>query len=83
MEKAVSAADANRKFSKLLRAVREGHTYVVTSHGKAVAKIVPVQKNGSVTRDALRALVKRLRSEPVVDVGRWNRDELYENEPCE
>ena len=35
MEKAVSAADANRKFSKLLRAVREGHSYVVTSHGKA------------------------------------------------
>jgi len=28
MEKAVSAADANRKFSKLLRAVREGHSYM-------------------------------------------------------
>jgi prevent-host-death family protein len=42
MEKPVSAADANRKFSKLLRAVREGQSYVVTSHGKAVAKIVPV-----------------------------------------
>jgi len=46
MEKPVSAADANRKFSKLLRTVREGHSYVVTSHGKAVAKIVPVEKNG-------------------------------------
>ena len=46
MEKAVSAADANRKFSKLLRTIREGHSYVVTSHGKAVAKIVPIDKNG-------------------------------------
>ena len=80
MEKAVSAADANRKFSKLLRSVREGHSYIVTSHGKAVAKIVPVHNDGSVTRGARNALVKRLRSEPVVDVGRWSRDELYENE---
>jgi prevent-host-death family protein len=81
MERAVSAADANRKFSKLLRTVREGHSYIVTSHGKAVAKIVPVQKNGGVTRGARAALVKRLRSEPVVKVGRWSRDELYEDEP--
>ncbi|MBV9518068.1 MAG: type II toxin-antitoxin system prevent-host-death family antitoxin, partial [Hyphomicrobiales bacterium] len=34
MEKAVSAADANRRFSLLLRGVREGHSYVITSHGK-------------------------------------------------
>lgn len=78
MEKPVSAADANRKFSKLLRAVREGQSYVVTSHGKAVAKIVPAEKNGGVTRGARAALLKRLRSEPVVTVGRWSRDELYE-----
>jgi prevent-host-death family protein len=81
MEKPVSAADANRKFSKLLRAVREGHSYVVTSHGKAVAKIVPVEKNGEVARGARTALVKRLRSEPVVRIGRWSRDELYEDKP--
>jgi prevent-host-death family protein len=78
MEKAVSAADANRKFSKLLRTVREGHSYVVTSHGKAVARIVPLQKNGGVTRGARAALVRRLRSESLTKVGRWSRDELYE-----
>ena len=80
MEKAVSAADANRKFSKLLRTIREGHSYVVTSHGKAVAKIVPIEKNGAVTPGARSALLKRLRSEPVVTIGRWSRDELYEDE---
>jgi prevent-host-death family protein len=80
MEKAVSAADANRKFSELLGSVREGHSYVVTSHGKAVAKIVPVDKNSAVMPGARSALLKRLRSEPVVTIGRWNRDELYENE---
>jgi len=81
MEKPVSAADANRKFSKLLQNVGEGHSYVVTSHGKAVAKIVPVEKNGEVARGARTALVKRLRAEPVVTIGRWNRDELYEDKP--
>ena len=80
MEKAVSAADANRKFSKLLRGVREGQSYVVTSHGKAVARIVPVEKNGGVVRGARAALIKRLRSEPVVTIGRWSRDELYEGD---
>ena len=79
MEKPVSAADANRKFSKLLRTIREGHSYVVTSHGKAVAKILPIDKN-PVTPGARSALLKRLRSEPVVTIGRWSRGELYEDE---
>ena len=81
MEKPVTAADANRKFSKLLRAVREGQSYVVTSHGKAVAKIVPAGKNGGVARGARASLVKRLRSEPVVSIGRRTREELYEDKP--
>ena len=79
MEKPVSAADANRKFSKLLRAVREGKSYVVTSHGRAVARIVPAEKESSVARGAKVALLKRLRSERAIKIGRWNRDELYED----
>lgn len=80
MEKAVSAADANRRFSKLLRAVREGQSYLVTAHGKPVARIVPVAGNGGLARAARTSLLKRLRSEPVVTIGRWTRDELYEDE---
>jgi len=79
MEKVVSAADANRKFSKLLRGVREGGSYVVTSHGKAVAKITPAEPGGNVSWAARAALVKRLRSEAVVNIGRWKRSELYED----
>jgi prevent-host-death family protein len=78
MEKAVSAADANRHFSELLRTVREGYSYIVTSHGRAVAKIVPIHKNDGGTRGARAALINRLRSESVVRVGRWSRDELYD-----
>ena len=41
MQRAVSAADANRRFSELLRTVKNGQSVVVTSHGKPVAKLVP------------------------------------------
>jgi prevent-host-death family protein len=37
MEKAVSAAAANRHFSRVLRTVRDGQSYAVTSHGRAKA----------------------------------------------
>jgi len=78
MEKAVSAADANRKFSQILRDVREGQSYVVTSHGKAVARIAPLKEPSRETAKARSFLLARLRSERVVKIGRWTRDELYE-----
>jgi prevent-host-death family protein len=77
MEKAISAADANRKFSELLRHVRDGQTYVVTSHGRPVARIVPLG-DGLVADKARTALFTRLRGEPVSKVGRWKRADLYE-----
>ena len=78
MEKAISAADANRKFSQVLRQVREGQSYVVTSHGRPVARIGPVKAEGSANSGARNSLLNRLRSERVVKVGRWNREDLYE-----
>ena len=77
MEKAISAAEANRKFSQLLREVREGRTYVVTSHGRPVARIAPIAANGCAAK-AKEILLKRLRSQPVIDVGPRTRDELYD-----
>jgi len=80
MDKPVSAVYANRQFSSLLRSVREaGHSYVVTSHGRAVARIVPVDQNASVTSSARAALLERLAHEPVVAAGNWTRDALYED----
>jgi prevent-host-death family protein len=80
MEEAVSAADANRKFSLILRGVRDGRSYVVTSHGRPVARIVPADQHESVVSGARAALLSRLKSQPVVHAGRWTRDELYEDE---
>jgi prevent-host-death family protein len=41
IDRAISAAETNRSFSRLLWEVRDGRSYVVTAHGKPVARIVP------------------------------------------
>lgn len=80
MEETVSAADANRRFSLLLRGVREGRSYVVTSHGKPVARLIPASKYEDVVARARETLLARLEKQPVIQAGRWTRDELYEDE---
>ncbi|HKD05863.1 MAG TPA: type II toxin-antitoxin system prevent-host-death family antitoxin [Bryobacteraceae bacterium] len=79
MDKAVSAADANRRFSELLRTVKEGQSVIVTSHGKPVAKISPVIEDARAAEGARSALFARLRRQRVVNVARWTRDELYDD----
>ncbi len=77
MPSAVSAAEANRLFSRLLRSVREGHTYIITSHGRPVAKLVPITKNADLATAGRTVLFKRLRRERVVRIGHWKREDLY------
>ena len=81
IEKSVSAADANRNFSRIVRSVRAGLTYVVTSHGKPVARISPVGESGNIEASARSALLGRLRRQSVTNAGRWTREELYEDAP--
>jgi prevent-host-death family protein len=80
MEETVSAADANRRFSLILRGVRDGNSYVVTSHGRPVARIVPADKHEGVGSGARAPLLSRLKRQPLVHAGRWTRDELYEGD---
>jgi prevent-host-death family protein len=79
MDKAVSASDANRRFSELLRTVKTGRSVIVTSHGKPVAKITPIVDDERAAEGARSALFTRLRKERAVNVGRWKRDELYDD----
>jgi prevent-host-death family protein len=81
MNKTVSAADANRRFSELLRTVKKGRSVVVTSHGKPVAKISPVVEDDRAAEGARSVLFDRLRRERVVNADRWTRDELYDDAP--
>ncbi len=82
-ETTVPAAEANRNFSRLLRGVREGNSYVVTDHGRPVAKLVPADDREAAEQAArnaaFEALMRRLESQPATNTPRtWTRDELYE-----
>lgn len=78
MDAQVSAADANRRFSELLRRAREGHATVITSHGRPVARLVPMTAEDERIASARRVLFDRLRRTPAIDAPRWTRDELYD-----
>lgn len=78
--KTVTAAEANRQFSAVLREVARGRSVLITSRGKPVATIAPATR----AVDAARALAKsklfeRLQATPPSGIARdWSRDDLYE-----
>ena len=78
MDQLIPAAEANRSFSRLLREVQDGQSFIVTAHGKPVARIVPCTPEGATQTAARERLLQRLTAQPVTDIGPWSRDELYE-----
>lgn len=79
MNRIVTAAEANRDFSKLLKRVKEGDTVVITNHGATIATLAPADADDLAARQkALDALVERLQSQPVKNIGKWTRDEANE-----
>ncbi len=79
MNEKASAEDANRRFSELLRTVKNGRSVVVTSHGKPVARISPMVEDNLVAEGARSVLFARLSRERAVNAGRWTREELYDD----
>lgn len=76
--RSVSAADANREFSKILRTVREGESITVTSHGEPVAVIAPIgELRHPGQARAMSALLARLEAQAPAGIT-WTRDELYD-----
>lgn len=79
----VSATEANRSFSKLLREVARGKRVEITSHGRAVATLAPVEDEAArKVRQlaALKVLKKRWATQDFKVVGPWSREELYERD---
>jgi len=79
----VPAAEANRRFSELLRGVREeGKTFTITSHGRPVAQIsapeAEVDEHEAQRKKAWAEIQERMRTSKGVEVQPWTRDELYE-----
>lgn len=76
MDKAISASEANQRFSELLREVAEGGSFTVTSRGRPVARVLPVDKEGE--KRSVKRLLDRLSRLPVRYSGDWSRADLYE-----
>ncbi len=74
----ISAAEANRQFSKLLRDVKEGESVAITSHGQPVAMMAPFAGGEEAEKlNARSALLRRLERQKPMGIG-WSRDELYD-----
>jgi len=77
--KTVTAAEANRQFSSVLREVAQGERVMVTSRGKPVATIEPVRSGRSARAGAAkRRLLEHLATVKPVGAREWTRDELYD-----
>jgi prevent-host-death family protein len=80
----VSAADANRSFSKLLRLAEQGERIRITSHGRPVAELRPLEPDPEErarfdrARADLQAHWARLAIGGPVTLGLWSRDEIYD-----
>jgi prevent-host-death family protein len=76
--KTVSAADANRQFSSLLRDVATGEVVTILARGKPVATMAPVSAQDGPRQGAKASLLQRLRQQQPTGKRDWNRGELYE-----
>ena len=72
----ITASDANRNFSGLLRDVAAGESILIVSRGKPVAKISPADADtGSMA--AKESLILRLSGQKLTEQRDWTRGELY------
>lgn len=76
--KNISASDANRQFSSVLREVARGEVFTVVSRGKPVATITPCQSDTPLRKAAKEVLVERLKSQSSKGARNWTRSELYD-----
>jgi prevent-host-death family protein len=79
--KTLTAAEANRSFSALLRQAAAGERVIITSHGRPVAEIGPVREDAAAKEAAKARLLAHLNAQEPAVIGPWTRDELYEREP--
>ena len=77
--KTISAREANRHFSNLLRKVSSGEVITILSRGKPVTTISPASIDRPQKNAAMHRLLKRLDKQNVSGSRNWTRDELYMN----
>lgn len=80
--KTITAANANRSFSSLLKEVGNGQEITILSRGTPVAKIVSVKPSMLSKNEMKRLLLARLKSQAVTGSRNWTRNELYDDTTC-
>ena len=79
--KTVSAAQANREFSKLMKLVEGGEEVVVTSRGRPRMKLVRIddgEDEAAKRQKAFDEFTEWLRSQPIRNLPRLTRDDFYD-----
>jgi prevent-host-death family protein len=76
MDRAISASEANQRFSELLRDVAEGESFTVMSRGRAVARVLPVDR--AQEQRSVAQLLGFVANLPIRHSGNWSRADLYE-----
>jgi prevent-host-death family protein len=77
----ITAAEADRQFSSVLREVAQGQAVLVTSRGKPVATIAPAHLDATLAarEQARQQFPEHLRQVRPTNLSRdWTRDDLYE-----
>ena len=77
MDRAITASDANQRFSEVLRDVQEGVSFIVTSRGRPVARVSPVD-DAERQRAGIDALLTFVTTLPRRQGKSWRRADLYE-----
>jgi prevent-host-death family protein len=76
MDRPITASEANQRFSEMLREVANGESFTVTSRGRPVARLIPVELDDQKRRT--KELLGYLRTLPIRTAGPWKREDLYE-----
>ncbi len=75
----ISAGDANRHFSSLLREVAAGKAVTILSRGKPVATSAPPGQDVQQQEAAKQQLLARLNQQGIEGARSWTRNDLYED----
>ena len=80
MTRSVTVTEANRSFSRIVRDVANGQSYLVTSHGRPLVRITPANPLYPTydREDRRKALVEELLALPERAPGRIIRDDGYD-----
>jgi prevent-host-death family protein len=77
--KTITAADANRRFSNLLREVRQGKEITILSRDTPVAKIISVHSEALRRNGMKNVLLSRLKAQDITGSRNWTRNGLYDD----